>query len=219
MLDTELNARDGRSEDDSACLDVDRFFHAMALGPEDPGYLEATLVAAADPGAIHLVFSGNRHNLNYDLMMKSSEDGGRTWGEPWYMLDPAGERIKGFHSSVVRLNSGLLGMCYWEHGRDDGHPGRDFGSVGMWRTSEDEGRTWSESVRLDQHFGLCCSGHAFLHSSGRLIAPAFKWISPIPGNEAESWMPVDGEPCRTLSYSFMYFSDDEGPYALWINRQ
>ena len=210
MLDTELNASEGCAKQGRMRLDVDRFFHGMALPAEAPGYLEATMVAHKEAGGLHLVFAGNRQNLNYDLMMKSSDDGGRTWGKPWHMLDVGGSPIKGFHSSVVRLPSGRLGMCYCEHGRDDGHPGRDFGSVNMWRTSEDDGHVWSDPTRIDPHFGLCCSGHAFMHSSGRLIAPAFRWISPLPGNEAESWMTSAGEACRTLSYSFMYFTDDEG---------
>ena len=46
--------------------------------------------------------------------------------------------------------------------------------------------------------------------SGRLLAPAFRWISPLTGGEAEDWNPRNGVPSPTFSYSFVYISDDEG---------
>lgn len=224
-------------------LDVDRFYHGYALEPDEPGYLESVLVEGNEPGRLLLVYADRgktydadagwtstaqadptgaggpltetlRHGSHaYMIMMKSSDDGGRSWSEPWPLLDQDGGPIPGFHVTVLRLPSGRLGMVYSGHGIAGGHPGRNFGTAAAFRASSDEGRTWSAPVPIDSRWGLCPSGHTVVLSSGRIVAPAFRWISPLPGNEAEGWPDGwdhhDGAGA-TLSYSYAYFSDDEG---------
>ncbi|MDP6154062.1 MAG: sialidase family protein, partial [Phycisphaeraceae bacterium] len=46
--------------------------------------------------------------------------------------------------------------------------------------------------------------------SSRLLAPAFRWISPLTDGDAEDYHPRNGVPSPTFSYSFVYISDDEG---------
>ena len=207
VQDTGLHDGKDPSGSRSRELDVDRFFSGNALEPKErPVYGEAVVLAGSDD-RLFLIYTepADRH-----IRMKPSRDSGRSWGEPWDILDRAGNPIGGFHVSVVRLKSGRLGMVYSAHGLPGNHPGRDGGTLMAWRTSEDEGHTWSAPVNIDAHFALCCSGHAVVLSTGRIVAPAFKWISPIPGNEAEAWVLSSNEPSPTFSYSFAYVSDDEG---------
>jgi len=211
MGDVIANSGDRAEASRSKDLDVDRFFSALVLEPaaRPGGYCETVLHLATD-GRLLLNYT---ESSTRRLKMKASSDCGRSWGEPWEVLDAAGKPIEGFHASVVRTPSGRLGMIYSGYGFPGTHPGRDGGKMMAFRTSEDEGRTWSAPVQIDTHFSLCCSGHALVLSTGRIVAPAFKWVSPIPGNEAEAWVLSTDEPSPTLSYSFAYVSDDDG--ATW----
>ena len=144
-----------------------------------------------------------RKNDYIYLVMRASSDAGRSWTEPWDMLDPAGERIQGNHQSVVRTRSGKLGLIYNDHRHfPNGHPTRDGGSGMMYRDSEDEGRTWSEPVVMYPHHAMTCAGHAIVLDSGRIVAPAYRWISHDPTGASE------GD--NHISFSFVLVSDDEG---------
>jgi len=137
------------------------------------------------------------------LIMRSSTDGGRTWSEPWDMHDSAGQRIHGNHQSVFRMKSGKLGMVYNDHQYfPNGHPTRDVGSGMMFRSSIDEGRTWTDPVVVFPMHAMCCSGHAIVLDSGRIVAPSYRWISfdQTVASEADNY----------LSFSFVMVSDDEG---------
>lgn len=137
------------------------------------------------------------------LTMRSSADAGRTWSEPWEMRDAAGARVKGNHQSVFRMNSGRLGMVYNDHEHfPHGHPTRDAGSGMMFRSSSDEGRTWSAPVVVFSQHAMCCAGHALVLDSGRIVAPSYRWIS---FDET-----VASEADNHLSFSFVMVSDDEG---------
>ena len=241
MQDPNPHPSDHRTTDDDA-LDVDRFYHGYPLAPDEPGYLETVMIASKDERRILLVFADrtrvfdedagwttttdvpqdaegfqtqtSRHSSHaYMIMMKSSDDGGRSWSDERPLLDETGDPLRGFHVSPVRLRSGRIGLVYSAHGVPGGHPGRNYGTVMAFRTSDDEGRTWSAARRIDSHFALCPSGHALVMSNGRIVAPAFRWISPLPGNDAEAWTDSwDGYEGAgaTLSYSYAYVSDDEG---------
>jgi len=141
-----------------------------------------------------------------------SADGGRTWEDQWPALDGRNKEITGFHNSVLRLKSGRMGLVYSAVDREGGygHPGREDTSMLFYRTSEDKGHTWSEPVRVGVHHACCCTGHGLVLSSGRIVLPSFRWVSPIPDNDAEGWILSNNDPSPTLSYSFCYVSDDEG---------
>ena len=211
-------------------LDVERFFKLDVLEPETPGYLEPLILEGEQDGQLWLVYSeppkdqlvrfrerkilGSGWEEEWGprvIRFIESRDGGRTWREEWTALDSAGRDFPGFHTSVLRLKSGRLGMIYTEANREYGHPGRDSCGLVHYRVSEDRGRTWSDPVLLDRMHACCCTGHAVVLSSGRIVAPSTRWISPLPGGEAESWeVNAEGVPSPTFSYSFTYISDDEG---------
>ncbi len=187
-------------------LEADRFFHTMLLEPRHPFFLETSLFMTENAlCSLYTDFA-----LHNQLLIKSSSDAGRSWGEPWMLVDGAGKQVTGFHATVVCLKSGRLGLIHSTRPETGGHPGRDGGTVMFFRTSDDQGHSWSEPVLIDAHFAMCCSGHAVVLANGRIVAPVFKWISPFTGNEAEAWIMPDGEPSPTFSYSFAYVSDDEG---------
>jgi Neuraminidase (sialidase) len=136
------------------------------------------------------------------LHLRESQDGGRSWGEEKLCRAEDGSPIAlprdTAHHSLVRLKSGKLGLL---HGGPAARPGRD-GTV-LFRTSADEGRTWSAPTAVDPYFALCRNGSVRVLKGGRIIAPTFKWISSHagPGSEEED---------AGLVYSWVYYSDDEG---------
>ena len=190
-------------------LDVEQFFKLDILEPAQPGHVEPLILEGQRDGQLWFVFSEIYTDLS--IHFKASDDAGRNWHEQWPALDAAGDAVRGFHISVLRLKSGRLGMIYSESNEEYGHPGREAHSMVHYRTSDDQGRTWSDPVLVDTQHSCCCTGHAMVLSSGRLLAPVFRWISPLPGGEAEDWNPdSDGVPSPTFSYSFTLVSDDEG---------
>lgn len=192
-------------------LDVDRFFQSFVIEPRIPGTLEGTFAPGKEEGEIrfvncevHIADTSPEGDYLY-LVMRSSNDAGRTWSDPWEMHDAAGERIRGDHNTVFRMKSGKLGLVYSEHKVfPSGHPGRDGGAGIMFRDSSDEGRTWSDPILVHPFHALCCAGHAIVLESGRIVAPAFRWISHNVTGESES------ASAPSLSYSFAVVSDDEG---------
>ncbi len=191
-----------------APLDVERFFKLDILEPAPPGHVEPLIVEGQESGHLWLVYSEVYTDLSIRFM--ASADAGRTWPDQWTARDAVGRDVTGFHISVVRLRSGGFGMIYSAPNEAYGHPGREEFKMVFYRFSHDGARTWSDPVRVDTTHSCCCTGHAMVLSSGRIVAPAFRWISPDSGNEAEAWTPADGIPSATFSYSYAHVSDDEG---------
>ena len=182
-------------------------YYAKAPTPTPPSHRPRVTVANKDESTtgeatLSNVYTAPERDYIY-LIMRSSHDGGRTWSEPWEMRDRMGERVQGNHQSVFRTKSGKLGMVYNDHKLfPGGHPTRDGGSGMMFRQSSDEGRTWSDPVVVYRMHAMCCSGHTIVLESGRIVAPAYRWISfdETVASEADNYM----------SFSFTVVSDDEG---------
>ncbi len=189
-------------------LDVERFFKLDILEPAIPGHVESLVLEGNRSGQLWFVYS--EVYTDQSIHFKVSDDAGRTWKEDWKARDSTGRDICGFHISVLRLKSGALGMIYSDSNKEYGHSGRENHKIVHYRVSEDGGRSWCDPVLVDRSHSCCCTGHAVVLSSGRLLAPAFRWISPLSGGEAEDWNPRDGVPSPTFSYSFVHISDDEG---------
>jgi len=210
MLDTEINAKIEEIVP-GAPLDVERFFKLDILKPANPGYLEPLVIEGEREGELLFIYSDYpRGEKGMWISFKASRDAGRTWDEEWIALDGEGREISGFHISVMRLKSGRMGMAYSTPDPEHGHPGREAGHMIFYRTSGDGGRTWSAALRVGVHHSCCCTGHGMVLAGGRIVLPVFRWISPIPGNDAEGWVLENNDPSPTLSYSFTYVSDDEG---------
>jgi hypothetical protein len=82
------------------------------------------------------------------IWMRSSQDGGRSWSEPYPLL--TGDDAVAFAKpSLVRLSADRLGVSYSQFTLDD--KGRLPGSgnrIRMFRHSADHGRTWSAPVHV-----------------------------------------------------------------------
>jgi hypothetical protein len=206
VVDTELRGKD-QPASTAKPLDVDRFPSSYVVEPRSgPIAVEGTL-SHGTAGAIYFA-NGDiaRHDNPKDdylvQWMKSSTDNGRTWGEKWRLKDKSGHDIDGTHNTLLRLKSGSLGLVHSTTKVPNGRPGRDGGTV--FRTSDDEGKTWSDSTVVESRFGICCTGHAIVLDSGRIVVPVYKWISYDPTGEAESMI------SPTVSYAYVYVSDDQG---------
>ena len=80
-------------------------FETMVLEPRQYTY-EATLLAL-DEGNVAIFYDENR-----ELRMKTTPDGGRTWGEPVPLRTTGGEPLRGYRTHPTRLKSGRLGLAH-----------------------------------------------------------------------------------------------------------
>jgi hypothetical protein len=200
---------------DERALEVDKYFSSYPLPPARNGHLCVNLAPGRGKN-LYLAFYDRPNTANVGstdatgaahgrcLLLMESRDRGRTWGEPWPLRDRAGKPILGWHQGVIRLPSGRLGLIHSGFGVAGSHPGRDFGTSVVFRTSDDEGRVWSDPIPLGPTWSICLPGHAIVLPEGRIIVPVWKWVSPNPTNDAEE------STAAGLSYSFNYVSDDEG---------
>ena len=169
---------------------------AIVLPADPPGVYEALLDEFKD-GRFCLLFVENRK-----MVSKISRDRGRTWSETEALQTFDGQQISVAnivgHHSLLHLKSGKLGLVY---GGPSSRPGRD-GTV-CFRTSSDDGKTWSDLVYIDPRFAVSRNQSARVLSTGRILVPVMKWISPYTGGESEM-------ESNNLCYSWVYYSDDEG---------
>ena len=118
MVADQLNTKKSPSAAGNAQpQDVDRFFHGLVLEPQKQGYLEACQVLSRDGSQVYICYydrPGQAEMVTEDsadcghapcLMMKASSDRGRNWGEPWILRDRSGQKLTGYHQSLLRLPS------------------------------------------------------------------------------------------------------------------
>lgn len=205
VLDTELHPK-GDSDNSPRPLEVDQFFSSLVVPPQKPGISEATLCRGTGDDVTMVLQTLDEvcyaEQADPFIFSINSSDHGRTWGPRHKFVDAQSELVRGHHITMLRLRSGRLGLVYASSSVPEARSGRDGGTA--FRTSDDEGKTWSEPVVIEPHFGICTSGHAMVHSSGRIVVPIYKWISNVAGGEAES--------CNAPSFSYCWVcvSDDEG---------
>ena len=150
-----------------------------------------------------------------------SNDRGRTWssGEP---LQTGGEPIigTGAPTCLVRLQSGKLGLLY---GRFSGTAGGTLAGYTLcFRTSDDEGESWSEETAINLPGETASNYHDVLFQlrSGRLVLPT-RFCPPCTFPElkdAGAYGTFQGKRFKTeghahspeIDTSQVYFSDDEG---------
>ena len=145
-----------------------------------------------------------------------SGDGGVTWSQPYEGTGRESRTVAG--SCLVRLNDGGIGLASCEQDQGGRHKRSAY-----FRRSEDEGRTWSEPVKMNDTWPAAFLQDTFLKtSSGRLLLPVYAGIrqgvgqrpvgGPFPGGYVNGrFIPCDAhffDPGFTFSY--VLYSDDDG---------
>ncbi|HWC00827.1 MAG TPA: sialidase family protein [Bryobacteraceae bacterium] len=102
---------------------------------------------------------------NARISAKTSRDGGHTWSEPFVLMANTG-KMNVTSPSLLRLRSGKLALAYAI--KNSTADNRVF-----FRVSGDEGKTWSEPVRItrsERYWGIN-NARLIQLRSGRLLAP------------------------------------------------
>src|SRR5256885_58509 len=99
MLDTKIRPDRGTHAKKNE-LDVDRYFQRMLIDPFEPGAYEASLSEGPN-GQVYLAYF---QSPAIELMIMASADSGRSWGQPWHVLDEIGKPIKGHHVSLIPMS-------------------------------------------------------------------------------------------------------------------
>ena len=186
--------------------------------PQPPEELDAT--APVSNGSLVALKDGRLMMMGGGTRVSYSKDGGRTWtdAEP-YSIDGQELGGAGDPTSLIRLKSGKLALIY---GRNTDVVGAPPGDDLFYRTSMDDGETWSEEQRINAPGVTASPYHDTLTQldSGRLVLPV-RWL--ISGRytdsaEAGAWGTFQGIPYKVeghghvpeMDTTFVYFSDDEG---------
>ncbi len=184
--------------------------HEMMLCPAteaNPRYGEGSVLALPDGEllAAYAEFtSSNQGDMGAaHVLGRTSRDRGRTWGEPFEIV--ANDCITTFSVSLLQLPSGRILLAYIR--KESVEDGVDMQGVSStccrpwFRTSDDNGRTWSEPWVLDvqgsKEYWTFNNDRLVRHSSGRLFYPG----APLVARG-------DDDPYH--SSTICVYSDDEG---------
>ena len=139
--------------------------------PTNPRNSEASILVRGD-GTLLMAYSrfygGGGDEAAADISGRTSNDGGRTWSEPFQVQRNDG-RQNVMSVCLLRLQSGRVGMAYARKNSD--------AVCGLyWRVSDDDACTWSSEVRVSPAWGYGATGPDVLVqlSSGRLLAPDYR---------------------------------------------
>jgi sialidase-1 len=152
-------------------------------------------VEAAADGSLVAFAEARKYNLedpgygkqDIDLVVKRSTDGGATWSAMKVIEDPGELWSAANPATVLDRSNGRLWVLYLRckpyRNTDTSRPGTDDAQI-LARTSDDNGRTWSEPIDLtkvsrdmaDKQWkcSVVGPGGAVQDRKGRMIAPVWK---------------------------------------------
>jgi len=136
---------------------------------------------------------------------KTSADGGRTWSAPFVVVDDKDALVNCISPGLTRMQDGRLLLAYsWRSG---GNGTDNYGNCAkMVRISSDEGKTWSERIRItpensDYHTG--CHDRAWTLDNGRVIVQCHTIFPPGVAQPGPGYQ-------RTTMGTYYAYSDDSG---------
>ena len=158
--------------------------------------------------------------FNSNWTVRYSSDEGRTWSEAQSLEVPAKD---GQVNSVIRLNSGKLALFAIYNDDVRHHQNRNFVTNRLnWYVSSDEGKTWSEPVRMNPTGQPGAPHHdtVIQTQKGRIIVPVRSFNQGHFGmyETTGAYGVVRGTRKKIgghahwpeMDVSFVYYSDDEG---------
>ena len=144
-----------------------------------------------------------------------SDDEGQTWSDPKPVKLTTGKPLEFiYETSLFRLPSGALGliMTHEQYRRPEGG---QYGVQAFCR-SDDEGETWSPPMQIDpEHPSFNQNDSVTVLRDGRIILAVYSSVVPTPVDPdvksvmrfGESFVSAEA---GALSFSYTYYSDDEG---------
>lgn len=136
---------------------------------------------------------------------KTSSDGGKTWSAPFVVVDDKDALVNCISPGLTRMKDGRLLLAYsWRSG---GNGKDNYGNCAkMVRFSSDEGKTWSERMRItpensDYHTG--CHDRAWTLDNGRVIVQCHTILPPGKAKPGPGYQ-------RTVMGTYYAYSDDNG---------
>ena len=135
----------------------------------------------------------------------TSADGGRTWSKPWVVVDDKDALVNCISPGLTRMKDGRLLLAYsWRSG---GNGADNYGNCAkMIRISDDEGKTWSNHIRItpentEYHTG--CHDRAWTLDNGRVIVQCHTIFPPGKAQPGPNFR-------RTCMGTYFAFSDNNG---------
>lgn len=146
------------------------------VGPSDaehPYQSEGTTIRLKDSSIMHAFnlrskpAEGQKWHAHYVptvIAYVVSKDSGRTWSKLETLLQSPNKTAS--HPALARLPNGDLGITY-------NRIVSETEATKVFRSSKDEGKTWSDEILISPAQGYWTSAHdrLIVHSSGRLIQP------------------------------------------------
>ncbi len=147
-----------------------------------------------------------------------STDGGRTWSDPQPLKLVTGDNMMGvMDGNLMRLAGGALGFVHRARVWTGAGFEADYRSQLDFHKSDDEGKTWSTPVEINQPHQREYSTNEVctVLDCGRIIVPVYDYMGPIPASKSPKQIERFGEQFATAARStfstcYVYYSDDEG---------
>ena len=153
---------------------IGRLVNTIETSKSNPRNGEGSFVRLKDGGIMlaysHFGGTGEDHDRSR-LMCILSYDEGETWSEARELFNDDQDSRNNMAASLLRLPNGELGLCYL---RKSDEADGTIACMPVFRSSRDEGKTWSNFTFCTEDTGYYCgTNHAsIVTKAGRIITPA-----------------------------------------------
>ena len=173
-------------------------------------------VIPLNDGRLLWVWGPGRSDPIDPVKANHSQDGGETWSSPADLVLDTGEPMLAvMDANLLRLQSGELGLAMRSRAEVGTYEG-DYHASLTFSRSADEGATWSTPVQINPSGAnaVFTNERSTVLKDGRIIVPFYTSFGARPSGD-EKTMHRYGEAFGSaerggLSYSSVYYSDDEG---------